>query len=274
MPDWSLLGGQRGTTEGVVPATSLPVTVQSGAINTKSASWVQLTAATAHDADGIWIVSNNTTGVDVLFDIAVGGAGSEVIICANLGTSSGTGNAIRNGGYYFPITIPAGTRLSAKSQTTAATQSIRIAVTLFQGGFQVAPGLSRVTTYGAVTADSGGTSVDAGATANTKGAYSVLTAASTNPIRALVFYIGNQANNARTAANFLMDIAVGGAGVEQVVLSNIPLQGTSTEDVVSPQVSATLPIMIPAGTRITARAQCSINTAVHRAFDLILYGVD
>jgi hypothetical protein len=274
MPDWSLLGGQRGTTEGAVLATSLPTTVQSGAINTKSAAWVQLTASTTHDADGIWVVANNTTGTDVLYDIAIGGAGSEVIILENLGTSSGTGNAIRNSGYYFPITIPAGTRLSAKSQTTAATQSIRMAVTLFQGGFQVAPGLSRVTTYGAVTADSGGTSVDAGGTANTKGTYSVITASSTNPIRGLIFYIGNQANNARTAANFFMDIAIGTAAAEQVIISDIPLQGTSTEDVVSPQVSPLLPVFIPAGTRITARAQCSINTATHRAFDVILYGVD
>jgi hypothetical protein len=275
MPDWSLIGGQRGTAVGVSTSTSVHTQVNSGgSAHTKSAVWVELTASTPHDADGIWIVNSQAGSIDVLYDIAIGGSGSEVIICANLGSSSGTGIAIRNCGYYFPITIPAGTRLSAKTQSTTSAQTIRIGVTLFQGGFQSAPGLSRVTTYGADTSDSGGVSVDAGGSTNTKGTYSVITASSTNPIRALVFYIGNQANTARTAANILLDISIGAASSEQVVLSNIPIQGTSTEDALAPQVSPPLPIFIPAGTRITARAQCSINTAVQRAFDVILYGVD
>jgi hypothetical protein len=260
---------------GHVPASSLAVAVTAAATANVKGAYTAIIASTTADMHGIWIqIPRCATGTDNLIDIAIGAAASEVIIAADLGVSSGTGAIGRGVGYFFPITIPAGTRIAARCQSTTLSSVVHVQITGFEGGFLTPCVLSRVTTYGAATADSGGVSIDPGATANTKGAYTQIVAATTFPIRSLIFYLGNQINVTRTSADWLMDIAVGGAGAEQIMIPDVHVWCVSTEDTMHPQISIPMPVCIPAGTRISARAQCTTSTATVRLYDLILHGVD
>ncbi|MGH3987826.1 MAG: hypothetical protein ACRDTZ_10960 [Pseudonocardiaceae bacterium] len=81
---------------------------------------------------------------------------------------------------------------------------------------------------------------------------------------------------ATTASNatWLVDIGVGGAGSEQVLVPNFRLAATTFETFV-PSVMPTVPVSIPQSSRLAVRAQCSIttNSIGGRLFDVVLYGI-
>ena len=175
--------------------------------------------------------------------------------------------------FTFPVHIPAGTRISARQQGKAGSSITYIEIyCLGSNNYLSIPQQSKITTYGADESDSGGVSIDPGGTANTLGAYSEITASCGN-IKSFFFAVGQQVNTARTDAYFHLDISVGAAGSEVVVLPGYTLLADSGLDMVSPVWSPIFPISIPAGTRISARASCSINDATDRLIDLIVYGI-
>jgi len=277
MAEWSTRGGgQYFDTLGEVAASSRGTALLGGGNNVKGA-YVELSTATPLQADGLIVMLGRGGGCnDSLTDLAIGAAGSEQIIAANLSASpapfssyySSAGTA-----YYLPLSIPEGERLAARTQSLGTT--LRIAVTLVALGGLASKPFNGAATYGAVTADSGGTSIDPGGTAHTKGAYVELTAATSADMRELILALGNAGISRGYAADWLLDIGIGAAGSEQVLLPDLPLcTGSGTISMgILPQTIGPLPCNIPAGTRIAARAQCSINTASDRIFDLILYGV-
>lgn len=275
MPDWPSLGGDNRYEWGGDAANSRGVSLTApGAINTKGA-WTQIIAATAFCATAINIhIGEGQANPDQLIDIGIGGAGSEIVLISNMVKGTGTGNIGKGALYQFPLLIPQGVRISARYQTTSITSpNCRVSVRLMGQGFFSPSPLEVVTTYGADTTDSGGTSIDPGATANTKGAWTVLSASTGQPMRALVFAAGNQGNTTRTSCNWLVDVGMGGAGVEQVIVPNYWLEASSTDDTVTPQASPLFPVNIPSASRLVVRAQCSINTATVRLFDAVIYGV-
>lgn len=271
MPDWSLIEGQEATAVGLNTATSSGTTVTPGT-NTKG-SWAQLVASTAHATHMLTIMfAGGGTTLDYLVDIGIGAASSEVVIVPDLIVHGGTGGIVYPGVYMFPIEIPAGTRIAARATVHTGTTAIHVSAVLHGQGFNPSSPLSLVRAFGATLADSGGISIDSGGTtANTKGAYSELVASTTYPIKMLALGIGNQANGTRTNASYLVDVAVGAAGSEVVVVPDLLLRAASQNDTMIPAFLGPFPVDIKAGTRLSVRAQCSITTAA-RLFDAILYG--
>jgi hypothetical protein len=275
MPDFSQpAGGQDWEKAGGVASTSRGTTVTaSGTTHTKG-SWAQLIASTTLPAVGILVMFDDiTAGRDYLTDIGVGAAGSEVVIAANLTASTGTGS-VTYSHIYIPLAIPAGTRIAARTQCNVASGQIPTAVLIVSGTIGSPTSYSRCTTYGANTADSGGTSVDPGGTANTKGAWVQIVSSTTNPIRQLIIGIPNQINTVRTSQSWHVDIGIGGAGSELILIPDLQLNASTTNDSVTPQIIGPIPVEIPEGTRIAVRAQSDGIDATDRLFDVILYGID
>ena len=277
MGDWGIISGQRFETIGVDAANSRGTNITGDASANTKGSWVELVASSAFDVKGIWIDIGFGSLADFLVDIGVGAEGSEQVIISNLYATPGatSGTALRSATTYcLPISIPVGTRISARSQSTGTGLGIRLTVTLMGLGFASPQPLSRMTTYGAATGDSGGTSIDPGATIQTKGAWVEIIGSSTNKMSALALAIGNQNNAARLSASWLFDISVGAATSEVILIPDLFLASNASGDMVFPITMGTFPVHVPRGTRIAARAQCSINDATDRLFDLILYGID
>jgi hypothetical protein len=284
MPNWSLFDSSRFEAVGIDTANSRGTTVTTGVANTKTTSWVQIVASTAFDYDTITIVlSDVAAGGDFLVDIAIGAASSEVIVAANLSASSGTGSISRGAVYVLPIPIPAGSRISAKSQSNLASATVRVCAYGSAGGFAVIEPMGRVTTYGANTADSGGTSVDPGGVAHTKGTadpgttsggWFQITSSTTNPIRALILAFPNQANGTRTSGTWLVDVGIGAQGSRTVIIPNLLLQASTTDDTMVPNVLGPFYVNIPAATAIAIRCQSVVIDATDRLFDVIVYGID
>lgn len=274
MGDFPMLGGQRTENAGAVASASRGTVVTAGGSAHTKGSYSELIASIAFPAKGILVMLQElSAGNDYLIDIAIGAASSEVVICPNLIGGAGTGSISYGAIYYFPIAIPDGTRISARCQATNASVSARVSCILFGKGFMPSEPLSLVEAHGAAVADSGGVSIDPGGTANTKGSYTEIVASTTYPIKALIIGVGNQANNVRSSQSWLVDIAIGAAGSEQVVIPNYAINCSTSPDTVLPQTSPLLPVDIPAGTRLSARAQSDGIDATDRLFDLILYGV-
>lgn len=276
MSDWSLMGGGSDTMAiGIVAASSKSTTLTSGATANTKGSWVELSASTPAMASGFYVRFIASTR-DYLIDIAIGAAGFEQAIVENL--YCGNGSASRLGETYsLPVQIPAGSRVSARCQDSSGGSTVDAPLLLLRGGLLLPASAGRVTPYGANLADSGGVQVDPGATANTKGAYSEIVASLANPIKGLILAFGTMASTTRASAFWLVDIAVGAAGSEQILIPDFQLGCNSAgAKSVMPQTSPLIPLSIPAGTRLSARAQCDITTAgtAGRLFDIIAYGID
>lgn len=123
--------------------TAKGTTLTTGAANTKG-SYAQLSASTSRDYIGFLVGIDNTGAgtppatTPFLTDIAIGAAASEVIILPNMQHILNAANA--NAYYaspavstFFPIAIPASTRVAARSQCNAATKTM--ALTLY-GAYQ------------------------------------------------------------------------------------------------------------------------------------------
>lgn len=103
----------------------------------------------------------------------------------------------------------------------------------------------------ATTIDASGANVTAGTPANTKGSWVALTASS--PWACDGFYLSVLGGTG--GADSLIDIGIGGAGSETVILSDYMLSSsTSFTDCAEVYV----PLPIKAGTRIVARSQASV----------------
>lgn len=272
MGDWSLMEGQLVDTVGEDLATSRGTTVTASSTANTKGSWAQLVAATTYDASGLVVFINKLASSDFLVDIGIGASGSERIIVPDL--VAGYYTRYQAAVYYVPISIPAGVRIAARCQSISGGATLSVLVSLLSQGFLPSSSLGRVTAYGANTADSGGTSVDPGGVAHTKNAYSQINGATANPIRALAIGIGCQENGARTQGFWLVDIAVGAAGSEKIILPDVHLSAELTIDSITPSALGVFFIDIPAGVRLAARAQSSITDATDRLFDIVLYGID
>ncbi len=122
--------------------------------------------------------------------------------------------------------------------------------------------------------DTGGTQFDPGAVANTKGAWAELDPSIANEIRMMMIALGQNDLTATSKAFYLVDIGVGAAGSEQVIIADYPVARDSSGDRPQPQLTPPIPVNIPAGSRLAVRAQCSLTTPNNRELEMIVYGVD
>lgn len=140
------------------------VVAASGSTHTKG-SWVELIAATEFEVFGITLtITNDSTAATVvrnLYDIGVGGSGSEVEIIRNYRSTGSTSITALIGGVcsiFLPIHIPKGARVSARKQSSIASKTSTINIVL-HGGPNHSPWKSFdfAETIGTDTATSGGT---------------------------------------------------------------------------------------------------------------------
>lgn len=276
--DWSASrGGNRYGASGVVTSgnTSGTVVTAPTTANTKTgAAWATLLPnPTDTPGEGIALTMFNTsiTITTRLIDIGIGASGSEKIIIPDLLYSNGIADIPSV--VYFPIRIPLGVRLAARMQASSGASSIILSAIVHSGVWSGVVPLSRAIGYGATLASSRGISVDAGATVNTKPAtWTTLAASTTEPARGLVVGVGNQILATRSAVTWLLDIGIGTAGSEKALIPNYLIRSNLSE-MVTPNFSPFFPVSIPAGSRISARCQCSSSTSPSRLLDVMVYTV-
>jgi hypothetical protein len=266
-------GGNRLASVGFVPGTSAGTVVTAGGTAHALGAYVPLSAATPCAASGITLTINMPTTLvgTYLINVGVGASGSEQIIIPNLLVSSGILDIPVV--VHFPIKIPAGVRLAAQMRCSTAASTVTIAAVLHTAATGAPVGLQRAVAYGAVTATSRGTLIDAGATANTKpSTWTTLIATTTESCRGLIIGLGNSIDISRGTAHWLIDVGIGAAASERALVGDYYARASVNETVL-PGLSPVFPVSIPAGSRISARCQSNNITSGDRALDIVAYGL-
>lgn len=291
MGDWPLASGFRAESFGTTTASQGGTTVTSSATAHTKGAWVQLDAATAFEATMLALyITVQFQDTLYLVDIGIGAAGSEQVLIPNLLVSQSVGVTTE---VVLPISVPAGSRISVRSQDNFGSSGLYVSGMLYAGGLANNPPYQTVTAYGISTATSTGVSADAGGTANTKGVWAQIVAATTTTIKALLISAirSAPATSAATDYSTLYDIGVGASGSEQVLLPNMRLfcstmtGGVSTPytagsgtlsglSTVVPRIIQPIPCDIPSGVRLAVRQQSTSINANDRKTAYAIYGLN
>ncbi len=259
---WEICNGRNlGATGGTGTGTVLTA----GATANVKGSYTQMIAATSGDTSFVSIYlagsdTSNSTGCGI--DIAIGPAGSEKVIVSNLMCSGSYGTTSTS--IALPLSIPAGSRVSARMQSNIASEAnFDVTMCLFDGASTMIEGYSGVDALGYNAATSFGTTLTAGSPAGILGSYSQITSATTRDYAGLFAVFDTNGGNLYNSVRFLIDIAIGASGSEQVIIPENVYFLTNG--------SIFYPIPVPAGTRIAARCSSpsgafSMGCTVYGAF--------
>jgi len=254
-------------------------TVTSGSANVKG-SWTTLLDPIPSNFHALHLFLDTPSATRNSVDIAIGnaGGGSERIIISDYWFAqrvSACGHHVR-----YPIGGPPGGSLRARLQTTSASATLGVTCYLESGSLAWSPRpMVRAKGYGvALSGVTQGQNVDPGGTAHTKGAYTEIVAATDYPITAWYLHVGlTQGVTTPTYPanyNWLIDVAVGGAGSEIVIVPDILMGADTAGDFIQSPVIGPFFVPIPAGSRIAVRAQASvISDATYRKFDATIMGL-
>lgn len=253
--------------EGFTIASQGGVLATAGAINTKGTAAV-IQATTPFDAHGCWVqLTSKSAAGDQLVDICVGGSGAEVALIPNIYYTAGS-NSSYGKTYFFPVSIPGGSRLSAKVASATASVTCRVAVYLQQQSELGLPTVDRIIAFGADTAASRGTPLGDPAAASW-GAWTQISASVSDHLHWLCPVFGDRAIATRTSGNKMIgQMGRGAAAAEQGIGPEIPWNCSSTSNSINRWDGWWGDI--PAGERMVARYGASTATAL--GMDVIIYG--
>jgi hypothetical protein len=227
-------------------------------------SWVQLIASLTDDTFGLIICLNanqlSGNSRNTVVDIGIGPAASEVVLIADLIGGNAVAYNVTGGGiwYYFPVAIPAGTRIAARAQSTVtATIACFIQAMQKPQNPSMFKACSHVETIG-MTAPQGTGPYSPGT--GSEGAWQLLGASTRDN---WFWQIAAQVNSADTShlANAIhLDLAYGDATNKDILLESILMHTSTAEGAVNTVSVIGAGGFVPAGTNIYARAQNSGNT--------------
>lgn len=260
-------------TLGAVTGTSTGTLVTSSATINAKGAWATIGTSTFAYEQIIIQVGASGSAADYVFDIGIDdGAGNAFVLAADLRISARKGAGDMFLSYALPLKIAAGAIVEARSAATTASATLRMTIVgctaspLSGGSYS-----SMVALY--TQAASRGVTIDTGATANTKSAWTELQASTAHNVDAIMIGIGPNADVNRTAVTTgLLDVGIGTSGAEFALASDLLWGFTTTSDTPYPNVIGPISIGITAGTRVVGRAQSTNTAAGDRTLDLAVWG--
>jgi len=243
-----------------------------GSANTKSA-WTQLIGSTSYDCCWVQpIVTYYGEVSAIAVDFGIGPSGSETPIISNFLVYNAGATLLSYGTAAFPLSIPAGTRISVRCQDSIGSDNgIWAAIELFDGAFTQIDGMAGVDAIGYNSSTSRGTLVTAGSSTSSKGSYTQMASSTTRDYAGIMLAM-DCVGLSTPGISMLCDIAIGPSGSEQAIISNLNLWASESGAWTGafPNVTPFIPIAIPAGTRIAIRTQATTGSA---QINFTLYGV-
>lgn len=232
-------------------------------------SWVEVVATTTTDLNGLILLpaqssSSGATDSSALMDIGVGAAGAEVAVVTNIDIGWTQTALLSDCAMPVPVFIPRGSRIAFRQRGVRTSNNQRIAVTrsiACAAGDARNP--SKLDSIGALTASSSGTAITAPTVNNTKGAWTELVAATAQPYKGIIPIIGLAAGTTSVVGTAgYLDVAVGAAGSEVVIATDIPFGVSGSEYVYGPAKGGFVILHhVPAGTRLSVRAEVADKTS-------------
>lgn len=245
------------------------VTASTSGTSVTTASIAQLAASTSFDYDAICVNAiGNNISADTALDIYLGASGSEYTLIDKLRITKANSNP-QGIAALLPLAVPRGSRVSAKSYggtVNTIIQGMGIG-TLGDRGYKRAVSMGISSNFGVTIA--------LGATANVLTSWTQIIASTPHHFNGLMVVIGNGQRSVASNTNaWLVDIAIGASGSEQAIIKQLyTMSFGNTVFFMTPSFFGPFPCSIPAGSRISARAQCNSNGSTTRNIDVAVYGL-
>lgn len=256
MADWGFADSSRFAARGTAAIIGGGTITSPTSLNVKG-SW-QYLAVVPFDTDIITIDEIRTNVASdryAIFDIGKGTFGSEQVIFSNLPASNSEGE-IRTYQYRFPCALQSGETLCARLQSTVARHVASVGFRFESHGFAHFASGNKVQTYGTSTTTSRLTVVPSGA-ANVKGSWVQIVGSTSDDISELIIIAGDEEASGLNNGWYLVDIGVGQAGSEKIIIPDLSFVAYSTNSGLNPYLIGPMPVSIPAASRLAMRVQCS-----------------
>jgi hypothetical protein len=246
-------------------------------------AWKTLTASTTYDINVIQLSlqenSYDANAGNISVDLAIGASTAEQVVIPDMLVINTAGSNHGGGvtGVTLPLNIPAGTRIAARCQAQTASETIYLSGVGFSGSYSQSEGLAGYDSIGFISGSTQGSSVVPNASANVKGVYKEMIASTARDYAGIWATFDNlnlkNTGIAGSLERFLIDFAIGADGSEQIIIPNLFVSHNNGY-IFAPHHMAFIPVNIPAGTRISARAQSSIadGGTAKSTFGLTIYG--
>lgn len=278
MADFGMPGGMAFAREIGFDLTNVRGTqiAAAGSANTKGSYTELLSAAnntinTAHTCVVMTMRGGVANNAFYLLDVAIGGAGSEVVIFPNLLLSTTT---VTSGGlsfvYDLPIGIPTGQRISARVQASIAGADAELVLIRSPASFSSPQPAGVLEAIGADTSGTGGVTV-ARSTAGVFGSYVEMIASTARNYRGFIVAAIRNSGSYSSATSITFNLAVGSAGNEEIILDGWQLLQSNTEGMWG-TTTPFIGVSIAAGQRLAIQAASNLNNS-DADLDYIIYGV-
>tara|TARA_R110000796_G_scaffold252537_2_gene387476 strand:+ start:28591 stop:29418 length:828 start_codon:yes stop_codon:yes gene_type:complete len=231
-------------------------------------SYVELTASSGQACERVAVVARPVSaGTETsVMTIATGAASSEVDIFS-FAISHGSNEGNTQVAFEIPFTIASGTRISAKSRSSASVATAEVVLVInTDDSFGTGAATELIGESAAAM-----TVVDSGGSTNTKGAWAELSASTSHDYDQIILFVGWNENTTARVASWLIDIGTGAAASETVVVSNV-MKSLSQNEL--PNLVFPIYVPITSGSRVAVRAQCDTADAADRLIDLAILGVN
>jgi hypothetical protein len=244
----------------VVETTSGGQTVTTGGTSDAKGSPAELVASSPWDSYWLTLMvfgySATITAAEAMMDLLIGAATEQVLI-ANMvmGYAAGLSGASGPRRFDFPLYIPAGSRLAVQAAGARVNTSFTVKCWLHGGrGYPPWPVATKVTTMGVGTVPNGA-SVTPGAN-NSWGNWAEIIASTPEAFLGVV--PGFQVSGDTSVNNLWLPVQVGVGAATEVTVGGDFVWATSTSEGMGGPFGG-MPILadIPAGSRLSMRAQCS-----------------
>lgn len=270
---------------GNVGALTVGTSVTTGATSAvKTSPMTELIASTEFDAYAILITATGYGSPATLsrgcLDIGIGAATEEVLIPNLLMGQCGSIASADPGGWkswWFPLYIPAGTRIAAANAGIRTATAMRVGVEIYGGsGYPPWRVGTRVVTYGIGTVPAGTTTTPGASAA--EGSWTEVTASTTESCFCIVPSAqAGSADTTLTASGVYMDIGVG-AATEEIIAGggrehSFIFGLTGAEIIAGPINPFPLFADIPSGQRLTTRLSRSSAADTTAAWETALHCV-
>ncbi|MGE5768337.1 MAG: hypothetical protein ACM35H_14205 [Bacteroidota bacterium] len=254
MGDWPKHGGvTAGAPDDRSPAgypTGWYLTLTANAAANTMGSYTELIASVPFDACGILLdVNLGAQSRGYLMDIAIGAAGSEVVVVPTFpwGTFRSTGNPDQT--IFIPLKIRAGSRVAARIQSTTGASVLQVASCFLAESLSGIQPPSTWIAYGADTANSSGVAI---ATSGTPSAVQLTAATTASGRWAFICMLNGGADD------YEWDFLVGA----QSVIKNLRSSMSSNPNAIL------IPWAIPGGSQLQAKVK-SVNSTTVRGMVLV-----
>ena len=232
-------------------------------------SWAQVFATLDADTYGLMIcVHNGRTSAanrQTVIDIGIGAAGSEQVVLPDLiGSNAALLSSLGGLWYYFPIHLPAGTRVAVRAQSSVTT-AVRVMVRAMQ--LPRDPSMVKSIGYVEAIGISGITPTTCNPGTTSESSWVLLGTTSRN---LWWWQMGIQTSNATMSASFShFDLAVGDGTNFSPILTDVGFVTSTDEQSGKPLFLMGCERFIPGGSSLYARGQCNMSFS---PFQVCAYG--